>query len=259
MAVENGAALFGEEELRDVSGVRVGDRFVEVTCGCTSARYGDAVGRLRLFASGELQVSCDCTPGCDQDKLSPAAFEKHSGRETAGRWQNTVWVMVKGDKVALSKTCLLRYYHKKLKSSSANGGGRRPPCHRDEFVRCAGCGKERRFRLRTKEECRLYHDAMARHDWTCKDMPPAGRCRVRVSCEEEEERASRKASRGCTRAATCKGCVRTWVLGRQWHSMNVEAVASALCTFTCAADRDGFDVRTVVCSVQTVQTYRGVW
>lgn len=66
MAVENGAALFGEEELRDVSGVRVGDRFVEVTCGCTSARYGDAVGRLRLFASGELQVSCDCTPGCDQ-------------------------------------------------------------------------------------------------------------------------------------------------------------------------------------------------
>uniref|UniRef100_A0A0E0FDN9 Uncharacterized protein n=1 Tax=Oryza meridionalis TaxID=40149 RepID=A0A0E0FDN9_9ORYZ len=32
--------------------------------------------------------------------------------------------------------------------------------------------------------------------------------------------------------------------------MNVEAVASALC----AADRDGFDVRTVVCSVQT---YRG--
>ncbi|EEC79483.1 protein ULTRAPETALA 2 [Oryza sativa Japonica Group] len=213
MAVENGAALFGEEELRDVSGVRVGDRFVEVTCGCTSARYGDAVGRLRLFASGELQVSCDCTPGCDQDKLSPAAFEKHSGRETAGRWQNTVWVMVKGDKVALSKTCLLRYYHKKLKSSSANGGGRRPPCHRDEFVRCAGCGKERRFRLRTKEECRLYHDAMARHDWTCKDMPPAGRCRVRVSCEEEEERASRKASRGCTRAATCKGCVRCVCFG----------------------------------------------
>uniref|UniRef100_A0A0D9WIC1 SAND domain-containing protein n=1 Tax=Leersia perrieri TaxID=77586 RepID=A0A0D9WIC1_9ORYZ len=212
MAVENGvqaaAALFGEEELREVSGVRVGEGFVEVTCGCTSARYGDAVGRLRVFASGELEVSCDCTPGCNQEKLSPAAFEKHSGRETAGKWQNTVWVIVKGDKVALSKTALLKYY-KKLKSANGGGnggnGGRR---HRDEFVRCAGCGKERRFRLRTKDECRLYHDAAARHDWTCKDMAPS-----RVSCEDEEERASRKASRGCARAAACEGCMRCVCFG----------------------------------------------
>ena len=67
MAAANGgagAALFSEEELREVSGVRRGEDFVEMTCGCTSHRYGDAVGRLRVFASGDLEVSCECTPGC---------------------------------------------------------------------------------------------------------------------------------------------------------------------------------------------------
>jgi hypothetical protein len=69
MAAANGgagAALFSEEELREVSGVRWGEDFVEMTCGCTSHRYGDAVGRLRVFASGDLEVSCECTPGCHE-------------------------------------------------------------------------------------------------------------------------------------------------------------------------------------------------
>jgi hypothetical protein len=67
MAAANGAAgavLFSEEDLREVSGVRWGEDFVEVTCGCTSHRYGDAVGRLRVFASGDLEINCECTPGC---------------------------------------------------------------------------------------------------------------------------------------------------------------------------------------------------
>jgi hypothetical protein len=66
-----GAALFSEEELRDVSGVRRCEDFVEVTCGCTSHRYGDAVGRLRVYASGDLEVSCECTPGCREGPCSP--------------------------------------------------------------------------------------------------------------------------------------------------------------------------------------------
>ena len=58
--------LFSEEELREVSGVkRVGD-CVEVTCGCTSHRYGDAVGRLRVFVNGYLEITCECTPGCQE-------------------------------------------------------------------------------------------------------------------------------------------------------------------------------------------------
>jgi hypothetical protein len=69
MAAANGgasAALFSEEELREMSGVRRGENFVEMTCGCTSHRYGDAVGRLRVYASGELEINCECTPGCNE-------------------------------------------------------------------------------------------------------------------------------------------------------------------------------------------------
>ena len=63
---ESGLTLFSEEELREVSGVkRVGD-YVEVTCGCTSHRYGDAVGRLRVFVNGYLEITCECTPGCQE-------------------------------------------------------------------------------------------------------------------------------------------------------------------------------------------------
>jgi hypothetical protein len=112
------------------------------------------------------------------DKLTPAAFEKHSGKETAGKWRNSVWVMVEGEKVPLSKTVLLKYYYLARKSGSGGGGGcgRRNgrPSHRDEFVCCTRCGKGRRFRLRSKEECRAYHDALAKAHWTCTDLTNDG-------------------------------------------------------------------------------------
>ncbi|KAL5147927.1 Protein ULTRAPETALA 1 [Glycine soja] len=203
--------LFSEEELREVSGVkRVGD-CVEVTCGCTSHRYGDAVGRLRVFVNGYLEITCECTPGCqeglsslskDHDKLTPSAFEKHSGRETARKWKNNVWVIVNGEKVPLCKTVLLKYYNQV--SKAANGSHRSQngrACHRDEFVRCTSCNKERRFRLRTKEECRIHHDALADANWKCSDLPYD-----KITCDDEEERASRRVYRGCTRSPTCKGC-----------------------------------------------------
>ncbi|AQK99959.1 Protein ULTRAPETALA 1 [Zea mays] len=181
-AVGAGAGLFSEEELREVSGVRWGEDFVEVTCGCTSHRYGDAVGRLRVCASGDLEINCECTPGCREDKLTPAAFEKHSGKETAGKWRNSVWVMVEGEKVPLSKTVLLKYYYLARKSGSGGGGGcgRRNgrPSHRDEFVCCTRCGKGRR-----------------------------------VSCADEEERASRKVLRGCSRSPSCTGCMKCVCFG----------------------------------------------
>jgi hypothetical protein len=105
------------------------------------------------------------------DKLSPSAFEKHSGRETVGKWRNTVWVMVQGDKVPLSKTVLLKYYYLAQKSTNGSHRGRNGrPSHRDEFIRCTSCGKERRFRLRSKDECRIHHDALAKANWTCEDL-----------------------------------------------------------------------------------------
>ena len=111
-------------------------------------------------------------PGVLTDKLTPAAFEKHSGRETARKWKNNVWVIVNGEKVPLFKTVLLKYYNQA--SKSANGSHRSHNgrvCHRDEFVRCSRCNKERRFRLRTKEECRMHHDALADVNWKCADLP----------------------------------------------------------------------------------------
>lgn len=63
------AAMFSDEELRDVSGLRSGGDYIEVTCGCTSHRYGDAVGRLRVLVNGDLEITCECTPGCDEGPL----------------------------------------------------------------------------------------------------------------------------------------------------------------------------------------------
>ncbi|KAH0651072.1 hypothetical protein KY284_030984 [Solanum tuberosum] len=171
--MENGSngvvtLLFTEEELREISGVKRCDDYVEVMCGCTSHRYGDAVARLRIFSSGELEITCECTPGCTEDKLTPAAFEKHSGRETARKWKNNVWIIVNGDKVPVVKTPLLKYYNKSLKHAISQNG---KACHRDEFLRCTECNKDRRFRLRSKEECRTYHDALANVHWNCSCIP----------------------------------------------------------------------------------------
>lgn len=198
----NGLSMFSEEELREMSGVSVFDEYVEVTCGCTSHRYGDAVGRLRVFLSGYLQIICECTPGCDEDKLTPAAFEKHSGRETARKWKNNIWVIINGDKVPLGKTVLLKYYNQVAKA--ANGSQRSQNGrvgHRDEFVCCTKCNKERRFRLRSKEECRIHHDAVSDANWKCSDLPYE-----KITCDDEEERGSRRVYRGCGRSPTCKGC-----------------------------------------------------
>ncbi|CAL1394026.1 unnamed protein product [Linum trigynum] len=191
--------LFSEEELREMSGVKQTGDCIEVTCGCTSHRYGDAVGRLRVFPNGDLEISCECTPGCDEDKMSPAAFEKHSGRETARKWKNNVWVIVNGEKVPLSKTVLLKYYNQSSNGSHRSQNGR--VFHRDEFLRCSKCNKERRFRLRTKEECRVHHDYVANVSWKCADLPFD-----KLTCDDDEERASRKVYRGCSRSPTCKGC-----------------------------------------------------
>ncbi|CAN7072065.1 unnamed protein product [Brassica oleracea var. botrytis] len=200
--IQCGSTLFEQEELQEMSGVNVGGGYVEVMCGCTSHRYGDAVARLRVFPNGDLEITCECTPGCDEDKLTPAAFEKHSGRETARKWKNNVWVIVGGEKVPLSKTVLLKYYNeasKKLNRSNKSQGTK--VFHRDEFVGCIECGKERRFRLRSRDECRLHHNAMADPNWKCSDFPYD-----KITCEAEEERGSRKVYKGCTRSPTCKGC-----------------------------------------------------
>ncbi|KAK1388921.1 Developmental regulator, ULTRAPETALA [Heracleum sosnowskyi] len=196
----NGAVMFTDEEVKEMSGFSICEHHVEITCGCTSHQYGDAVGTLRVFPNGDLEITCDCTPGCQEDKLTPAAFEKHSGRETARKWKNNIWIIANGEKVPVGKTVLLKYYNKTTKYGNGRSQNVRVG-HRDEFVRCTVCGKMRRFRLRNKEECQVYHNALKDAKWKCSDTPYE-----KVACEDEEERASRRVYRGCSRSQTCKGC-----------------------------------------------------
>lgn len=69
-----GLVLFSSEELSEMSGVKSGGDFVEVICGCTSHRYGDSVGRLRIFVNGELEITCECTPGCHEGSFLSLHF-----------------------------------------------------------------------------------------------------------------------------------------------------------------------------------------
>jgi hypothetical protein len=63
---ESGFIMFSDEELRDIDGVKKIGECIEVMCGCTSHRYGDAVGRLRVFVNGYLEITCECIPGCEE-------------------------------------------------------------------------------------------------------------------------------------------------------------------------------------------------
>ncbi|XP_034678884.1 protein ULTRAPETALA 1-like [Vitis riparia] len=116
--------------------------------------YGDTTRRLRIFVG---------------DKLTPAQFESHSARgQPKKKWKSCIWVLIKDKKVPLCKTALLKYY----KETWEGENGRSRPkgaIHRDEFIRCSSCNKERRFSLRTKEECRIHHEASINKHWTCAD------------------------------------------------------------------------------------------
>ncbi|PWA97311.1 SAND domain-containing protein [Artemisia annua] len=53
----DGTMMFSEEEVKEMCGFKFcGDGHVEVTCGCTSYCYGDAVGILKVFINGDLEI-----------------------------------------------------------------------------------------------------------------------------------------------------------------------------------------------------------
>jgi len=57
--------LFTAEELEGIEVTGTGKDFIEVQCGCTNNRYGDSAGKLKVYANGKLEISCDCYPGCN--------------------------------------------------------------------------------------------------------------------------------------------------------------------------------------------------
>nr|GMD92133.1 protein ULTRAPETALA 1-like [Ipomoea batatas] len=192
--------MFSAEETREIYGFKRGDGYVEMMCGITTSKFGEYGGMLRIFANGDLQITCQCFNGCTAGALTPVEFHKHSAKQDRKNWRKHIWVTIGSNKVPLSKTRLLRYYDSKM---VANNGG---ICHRDEFRQCSLCKKTRRFNRRNKEECRAYHDALSNADWKCSDMPAAAAAGAN-SCDQREERACRREIyRGCWRSMVCEGC-----------------------------------------------------
>ncbi|XP_030478886.2 protein ULTRAPETALA 2-like [Cannabis sativa] len=200
--IRGASEMLSDENLKDIDGLRRGPDYIEVTCGCTSQKFGDSIGKLKVFSSGQFLISCNCSDGCKEERLTLEEFEKHSSRRGPKNWKRNVWVRVDRAKVPLWKSGLLKYYkHGSNLPTPGDCIRRKWNFHRDEFISCSRCKKERRFRLRTKEECRIFHDALATRRWKCSDRPYD-----KITCEDEEERESRKNVRGCPRNSWCHGC-----------------------------------------------------
>ncbi|KAI3686265.1 hypothetical protein L1987_79939 [Smallanthus sonchifolius] len=190
--------IFSNEELSAFVGqnrVRA-PHYIEVACGCTN-RLGDSMGIMRISDDGTIHATCHCNQGCNRVFNCPAKFAKHALSGTSmPNWRKKVWVLNSmGEKIKLGETCLVRFY-----KGDEYVRPRNLVSHRDEFLSCSVCNKVRHFELRSKDECRLYHDAAARETRTCSDMIPG-----RWTCEDLEARRSRSHS-GCRKNSKCKGC-----------------------------------------------------
>lgn len=145
--------------------------------------------------------------------MTPASFEKHAGRGASKKWRDSVWIVLGGHKVQCSKVKGFDTYYHRYKALTrlrlTQMTGMKQAFHRDEFVRCKNCLKERRFRRRNKEECRLFHDASLNSNWECSNCPPDRS----ISCQDDEEREVRRTIKGCVRSRTCEGCIECVCLG----------------------------------------------
>ncbi|XP_040987853.1 protein ULTRAPETALA 1-like [Juglans microcarpa x Juglans regia] len=177
-----------ELELNDMSELDRGPRFLEVKCDCTNRKYGDFTGRLRISTCGHVVIACESNPNCPEGKflcpnylspfificsyfpewqwsqgffstLTPDNFLKHCGNEGTRSWKRNIWVIVNDEKVALQiKVGLLQYYknasiYMNISSTDSKSSERERKFHRDEFIKCSTCNKERMtFRLRNREQ-----------------------------------------------------------------------------------------------------------
>lgn len=67
-SVISGSNLFEEVKLREMEGFNRGPNFVEIKCGCTSRKYGDTTGTLRVYENGQFLISCQCAAECNKGK-----------------------------------------------------------------------------------------------------------------------------------------------------------------------------------------------
>ncbi|XAR56581.1 hypothetical protein NMG60_11037122 [Bertholletia excelsa] len=200
-----GATMFQNEELKVINGIKIEFDHVQVTCILKSQDHGEQAKRLKIFADGKLEISCKCVPNY---KLSPSSFLKHKEKRQLKNWKYRICVIKSNDKrIPLRDITLLKYYYKQKSEEVGRVLKRRQTIHHDEFLHCSKCGKYHRFELRSMQECRADHDALAKENWTCFDSPN------NITCETLKERESHRLCRGCPRAAKCKGCISCVCLG----------------------------------------------
>ncbi|KAE8732142.1 LSD1-like2 [Hibiscus syriacus] len=144
--------MFSEGELKDMEGLKRESDFIEDKYGCTSKKYGNTIGRLRVLTNGPFLISSECTSACDEEKLTAYDFEKHSGKEGTGKWKSHIWVVMYNNKVPLWRTVLKYYKHASNGANELNCLRAKHLFHCDEFIRCTRRKKERRFRLQTDDE-----------------------------------------------------------------------------------------------------------
>ncbi|KAK4255733.1 hypothetical protein QN277_008695 [Acacia crassicarpa] len=152
-----------EEELKGIRGYEKGPNYVEVGCGFTNKKYGDFGGRLKLKTNVEV---------------TPKEFEKHGAMKKvkARKWTSSIWVQLEdtGEKVALGKSHLMKYYnHKANVDNWIKFVSRNNKFHNDLFLRCSKCLKQRRFRRRTMKQIKECHDAVNNSTWECSLWPYA--------------------------------------------------------------------------------------
>ncbi|KVH99090.1 hypothetical protein Ccrd_022703, partial [Cynara cardunculus var. scolymus] len=135
--------IFTHEELRDyLSQIRVrAPHYIEIVCGCTSGKYGDSLGLLRISDDGTISAVCHLFD-------SPVEFVKHGSRTSnVPNWRKKVWILNQnGQKIKMIDTSFLKYYYGDNFRRPHNESG-----HRDQFLRCTACNKVRRFELRSRE------------------------------------------------------------------------------------------------------------
>ncbi|XP_028236894.1 protein ULTRAPETALA 2-like [Glycine soja] len=170
---DDGKILFDEEELKMILDFKRGEDYIEVLCGATNKKYGDYVGRLKINNEGQYFITCECCPECPLVNVTLEAFEKHALREGSGRWKRNIWIHCEDeDKVPLWKTPLIKYYtHQANVANRKDSAMRKQNFHRDEFLRCTRCGKERRFHLKSRPDIKNYHDASNNKCWNCSLWP----------------------------------------------------------------------------------------
>ncbi|KAK0601487.1 hypothetical protein LWI29_024759 [Acer saccharum] len=140
---------------------------------------GASSAALRIVSAAFVLTSCR-TPSLEQLISRPEPLAK----VWTPKWKDHIWVILNDEKVPLSRTCLIKYFKHGSNEVSTSCRGKRN-FHRDEFVTCSSCEKERCFHLQTKEDCMIYHAAAADKKWKCSDRPYD-----KITCVDDEERDS---------------------------------------------------------------------